>query len=105
VWFYTHWGATELVETVQEALRRGKLRWDDEEYLARIIFNQMTGPDWKSTTGYGIGLSKHGDVWQVVTVNCVEQTVSVAEPEFGPVSFESFAEGGILLLAEAAGGA
>lgn len=99
VWFYTHWGASELVGIVQSALRRGKGRWDDDEYLARIIFCEMVGNDVDGTTGYGIGMSKHGDVWQVVTVDASNNTVTVEEPPMGPVSFEAFAEGGLQLLA------
>lgn len=102
VWFYTHWGASELVGDVQNALVRGKGRWDDDEYLARIVFCEMVGVNGVTgTTGYGIGMSKHGDVWQVVTVDASNNTVTVEEPPMGPVSFEAFAEGGLQLLAEA----
>jgi len=37
---YTHWSGTELPETVRQALLRGKDRWDDEQYLSRIIFQK-----------------------------------------------------------------
>jgi len=100
VWFYTHWGASVLWECVASALARGKGRWDDEEYLARIIFCEMVGNDVEGTTGFGIGMSRHGDVWQVITVNAEQQTVTVEKPPIGPVSFDVFATGGIRLLAE-----
>jgi hypothetical protein len=104
VWFYTHWGAGALWECVASALRRGKGRWDDDEYLARIIFCEMVGNDVDGTTGFGIGMSRHGDVWQVITVDAGNQTVTVEEPRFGPVSFEAFASGDIRLLAEVSHG-
>ena len=100
VWFYTHWGASDLVADVQAGLRRGRDRWDDSEYLARILFCELVGADTVGVTGYGIGLSRHSDVWQVVTVDAVEQTVLVESPPVGPFSFESFAEGGVQMLAE-----
>lgn len=40
IFFYTHWMGTSLPRIVQEALAR-KQRWDDDAYLARIIFCQM----------------------------------------------------------------
>ncbi len=100
VWFYTHWGASDLVGVVQAGLRRGRGRWDDSEYLARILFCELVGAHTAGVTGYGIGLSRHSDVWQVVTVDAVEQTVLVESPPVGPFSFESFAEGGVQMLAE-----
>jgi len=95
VWFYTHWGASNLTRTVQAALKRGKSRWDDPEYLARIIFCEMVKGDVEDLLGYGIGFSEHGDVWQVVTVNASEQTVEVRRPEIGPISFEEYIAKGL----------
>ena len=37
---YTHWNAHELIENVKLALRK-KWRWDDPQYLSRIIFDVM----------------------------------------------------------------
>lgn len=58
-----------------KALDRGRDRWTDSEYLTRIIFCDMVRDDMDSTTGYGIGLSRHGDVWRVLRVNCDEKSV------------------------------
>lgn len=101
IWLYTHWGASELSTTVQTAIAR-KERWSDPEYLTRIIFCEMVKGQEGGSTGYGIGIARHGDVWQVVTVDIPNQTISVSSPEIGPVSFEAFAEGGLRLLAEGA---
>ena len=96
VYLYTHWGASELTKTVQKALAK-KWRWDDPEYLARIIFCEMVKGDEEGETGYGIGNSLHGDVWKLIVINCENKTVFVksllyqGEPEtkFGG-SFEDF---------------
>ncbi len=67
VYLYTHWGADYLVEAVRNALKR-KERWDDQEYLARIVFCEMVRGYESETTGFGIGTSEHGDIWRLITL-------------------------------------
>lgn len=76
VYLYTHWEAKKLPKIVGNALAR-KQRWDDPEYLARIIFNEMTKNDIKGELGFGIGTIKHEDIWRLITVNCENQIVRV----------------------------
>jgi len=78
VYLYSHWGATELVKDVQTALKK-RWRWDDEEYLARIIFDVMVGESQGEETSFGIGTEKHGDIWILITVDCGNQTVKVED--------------------------
>lgn len=56
VFLYTHWAGSALPGVVQRALAREQ-RWDDEQYLTRIIFSEMVGDDIAGETGYGIGTS------------------------------------------------
>ncbi len=93
VFLYTHWGASVLPETVKVALSK-KWRWDDSEYLARIIFDVMTDGA-KDETGFGIGAAQHNDIETLVVVDCDEQTVTVDCSMFGgakgpPIPFEQF---------------
>lgn len=97
VWLYTHWGGSEIYATLARALRRGRSRWDDCEYLTRIVFSEMVRDDWESATGFGIGVSMHGDLeHHVPVVNGDAQTIdwfkaqycSKSVPE--PISFEAF---------------
>lgn len=53
VYFYTHWNAKEVPETVQKALAK-RWRWTDGAYLARIVYDTLVGEDFGSETGYGI---------------------------------------------------
>lgn len=53
IYFYTHWRGTDLPLIVRNALQK-RWRWDDESYLARIIFNTLTDGDEYSETGFGI---------------------------------------------------
>jgi len=93
VWFYTHWGCHELIDTVRRGMIKAKggerettwgvipesSRWDDDEYFARAIFQEMVG-DHDGLTGYGIfggENGQHGDVYRTVTINVPEKTVRV----------------------------
>lgn len=79
VYLYTHWGAGELVGVVRKALALDT-RWDDDEYLARIIFCTMVSSDTEGTTGFGIGTGEHGDIELLITVDTVNQKVMVHRP-------------------------
>jgi hypothetical protein len=77
VYLYSHWGGSELAEVLRNALAR-KQRWDDEEYLTRIIFDTMTSGDQGAETGAGIGLQIHGDIEHaLLVVDCQRQAVGV----------------------------
>ena len=93
VYLYTHWTAYNLPKTVQEALNHN-WRWDDSEYLARIIFDTMISDDQGNETGFGIGSTLHSDVYRLVTVDCQNQSVKVEQVNYEPkVTFEgSFKE-------------
>ena len=91
VWLYTHFDGSELEETVRAALLRGKDRWDDAQYLARIIFCEMIKDDVEGLTGYGI-TSIEWDGGKTVKVNVANQTVTYIcyEKEQYTKSFENF---------------
>lgn len=76
VFLYTHWGSKQIVQDVRTVIKWGK-RLDDPEYLARIVFDQMTLGQQGSETGAGIGTSQHGDIEILVTIDTEKQTVTV----------------------------
>jgi len=78
VCLYTHYGARTLPSTVKAALAK-KWRWDDREYLARIIFDTMTEGKHGMELGYGIGTEVHKDVWRLVIVDCDKMTVTIED--------------------------
>lgn len=88
VWFYTHWTGHRLEQTVINAMRRGKGRHNDPEYLARIIFSEMIKDEVMDEVGYGIGFQQHGDVDKVVIVDCNLKTVTMYDGTEYP--FKSF---------------
>jgi hypothetical protein len=70
LYLYTHWSGTELPKTLQSALRRGKQRWDDPAYLARIIFCEMIKGDDEGITGFGISATLGDGSRQMLFVDC-----------------------------------
>jgi hypothetical protein len=76
VWLYTHWTGTELPKTLQSALMRGEERWHDTQYLARIIFDEMTGGD-KSLTGYGITTCMYDNDYPILVVDPNKAMVTI----------------------------
>lgn len=75
VFLYTHWGGYELPNVLKDALIRGEDRWNDGQYLARVIFCEMVKDDIEGTTGYGIS-SVIGDGGKDITVDVDTQTVN-----------------------------
>jgi len=104
VWFYGHWAGHRLKQTVAKALDRGRDRWGDDSYLARIIFDELTDGD-RSNLSFGIDTSGGGDNERpFVVVDMAKRTVH-EEPDkrkgFGyiqltgdsikePISFDDF---------------
>lgn len=76
IFFYTHWGGSELPRTVAEALKRGTGRWDDEAYLARIIFSEMVKDEVLQETGYGIAPYQPDNEHSIVEVDARLKTVN-----------------------------
>lgn len=75
VYLYTHWGGSELPMTLQSALKK-RWRWDDEQYLARIIFCEMVKGDETGETGYGISAVIGDGGKRVLKVDAATQTVT-----------------------------
>jgi hypothetical protein len=74
---YTHYLADSLVNIVYQSLKLG-LRWDDADYLARIIFCRMVPPDQLlNDKGFGIGVRQYGDINLLITLDCRDQTITV----------------------------
>ena len=76
IYFYSHWGGSDLKETLRQALIRGKERWEDESYLARIVFCEMVKDDIEDLTGYGIAPYEVDNEHPLVTVDTKLQTVN-----------------------------
>jgi len=78
VYLYQHWDGDGLLDTVVNAVQSpaGRVRQDDPEYLARIIFCAMVKEDVEGETGYGIGTHPRSDIQYLVTVDCKNKTIT-----------------------------
>src|SRR4051794_38424404 len=76
IFLYTHWGAEYLKQDLKNALARGQSRWDDESYLARIIFSEMVKGDIEGTTGYGLAPYETDPEFPTIRVDLQKQTVN-----------------------------
>lgn len=89
VYLYTHWRGSELPETLRDALKRGRGRWDDESYLTRIIFSEMIKDRVMEDTGYGISSFITDGDDRILTVNVSTATVSFKDKSW---SFSEYIE-------------
>lgn len=78
VYLYTHDNASTLVSVVHEVLSR-KQRWDDADYLTRIIFCAMIPYDkWSDDKGFGIGTQYLIDTNLLIVINVVTKHISIS---------------------------
>ena len=94
VYLYTHNDAKSLLTIVHNTLSL-KVRWDDPDYLSRMLFCEMIPEQfWSSNSGYGIGTQVYADVELLVSLDTVNQkiTLSSGSHEFSnfSMSFEEF---------------
>jgi hypothetical protein len=76
VFLYQHYDGDELYDTVKKSIARSRPRWNDEEYLARIIFSDMIKDSLTDLEGFGISTSKHGDIEYLIVVNTLTRDVT-----------------------------
>lgn len=89
VFLYTHWRGSELPTTIQTAMKRGEGRWNDAQYLARILFCEMVkGRPEGENTGYGISSIVGDGDFRILTVDCGSQEVEF--PDGRMMSFQEF---------------
>lgn len=96
VYLYSHSDAASITKVVHEALSKRK-RWDDPDYLARMIFCEMVPSEfWESDSGYGIGNLLYTSTNVLVSVDVVRQKIIVQSAlnkhELHSYTFESFVE-------------
>jgi hypothetical protein len=78
VYLYSHNTANELVSVVSDVLSR-QVRWDDPDYLSRMIFCRMIPKNkWDNELGFGIGTQLYKDVNMLITLDTVHQTIKIS---------------------------
>jgi len=92
LFFYSHWDGPDLTTILQAALLRGKSRWGDSPYLARIIFNEMTQGCELETTGYGISTKPMGGTYPLIVVDMDLEVVTFENHNKTSWTFEEYVE-------------
>lgn len=97
VFFYTHWSGYKIKPTLQAALVRGKKRWNDSQYLSRVIFCELVGKN-DEITGFGITTRIGYSGGKLLCVNMEENKVrerdsseDITAPVLKEWTFEEFA--------------
>lgn len=81
VYLYTHENAHSLIQSVHDVLSKG-VRWDDPDYLSRMLFCKMIPEDEKDgEKGYGIGTQMYIDVNILVTIDTVKKHIKIYSAE------------------------
>ncbi len=93
VCLYSHWDGSSLPRILQDALNHRE-RWDDFQYLTRIIFQEMIKDDIGGTDGYGITQTPWDGDDRIITVDVNNQTVNLGafEELYNDFSFEEYCE-------------
>ena len=78
VYLYSHNTSNELVSVVSDVLSR-QVRWDDPDYLSRMIFCRMVPKNkWDDELGFGIGTQLYRDVNMLISLDTVHQTIKIS---------------------------
>jgi hypothetical protein len=88
VYIYTHWSGEELPKLVQKALAK-EWRWDDAQYLTRIIYDTVVGKEFGTETGFGISTQVGDGDDRVIEVNSDAETVKLNKKTY---SFQEYVD-------------
>jgi len=78
VYLYTHTNSKDLINVMYQVLIR-KVRWDDPDYLARMIFCEMIPKDkWNDEHGYGIGTQLYKNSNVLISIDTVHQSIRMS---------------------------
>jgi hypothetical protein len=80
IYMYTHWSGSTLPLIVRDALERGRGRWGDPQYLARVVFCELVKDSVLDETGYGLSTRLGDNEHVIVRVDDLTSRVSFHEP-------------------------
>lgn len=80
LYLYSHWAGSGMWLMCKEGLKRGKSRWGDSQYLARILFCDVVRDILDETTGAGLSTFMGDNEHQIIRVNDLKYEVSFHDP-------------------------
>lgn len=82
VFIYAHWNGSDLARLVRDALAK-RWRWDDSQYLARIIYDTCVGDAFGKELSWGLSTHSVGDAEHpFVCVDLDNQEVYFADSDY-----------------------
>lgn len=92
IYLYTHWDGYRWPEALRKALDSpaARNRWDDDQYLIRIVIDQMFADLRDRETGGGIGTRMCDNEHEIIVLDTVHQQVgyAAAGTETDPAAWE-----------------
>lgn len=76
IYMYTHRDADDLEEVLFSAMEAGQSRWDQPDYMAKIIFEELSAPTPKDT-GAGLSSIRYQGVHRTLRVDFQEELVKM----------------------------
>ena len=86
IYLYGHWMGEDAINVVAEVLGR-RQRWNDESYLARMLFSKMVEGDIDGETGYGISTYMCDNEYPIIVLEPATQTAVIEEYAWGEKTF------------------
>ncbi len=98
VYLYTHYSGYEWPERLREALEFGRGRWDDDQYLARIITSRVFADLVDDEVGGGLSLRIGDNEYAIIVADLINRQVSFVDPgqernpdkRYGHLSFNDY---------------
>jgi hypothetical protein len=91
IYFYTHSLGSLIAQQLRKALAL-KQCWDDEEYLASIVYDTLTEGLHRAGSGFSIGPTLGDNNHNLLVVNVTTQTVTEETERGAPVKTWTFQE-------------
>ena len=86
IYLYGHWMGEDSINVVAEVLSQRE-RWNDEPYLARMLFEKMIQGNVDSSTGFGISTYMCDNEYPIIVLEPSTQTAVIEEYKFGANTF------------------
>jgi len=80
IYMYTHWSGSSLPGLVREALKRGRGRWGDAPYLARVVFCELVKDSILEEVGFGLSTKIGDNEHTIVRIDDLAGRVSFHAP-------------------------
>lgn len=79
IYLYTHYYGSKWPDELRKALEFGRGRWEDDQYLARIITSRVFMGLIDEETGGGVSLRIGDNEYQIIVCDLINQQVSFAD--------------------------